>query len=266
MKRNPCVTWGGRGIRSARQDHSLSSISAGRCNAQVAQLVEQRTENPCVGGSIPPLGTIAASCRRFCIVWLPSAPKETAMLQVSGFLGAGRYVARSPRGSISAFIRSSEVIRPHRGSFSVIASRPIDGSQRSPATRRVTPTRRPSIRSAVKRRPSAPTALAGRGKSRILGPDMGYNPHCVPRCGGRPMRGWGCEKRRAVQLCELRSTGSQGPSVCGRSGRLWTRRWRRCRRNSKSCTPNLAGRRFPLRDCFAHCCCRRSIRYARSCS
>jgi hypothetical protein len=29
--------------------------------AQVAQLVEQRTENPCVGGSIPPLGTISAS-------------------------------------------------------------------------------------------------------------------------------------------------------------------------------------------------------------
>src|SRR5579864_7316689 len=29
--------------------------------AQVAQLVEQRTENPCVGGSTPPLGTIFAS-------------------------------------------------------------------------------------------------------------------------------------------------------------------------------------------------------------
>ena len=27
-------------------------------NAQVAQLVEQGTENPCVGGSIPSLGTI----------------------------------------------------------------------------------------------------------------------------------------------------------------------------------------------------------------
>ncbi len=27
-------------------------------NAQVAQSVEQRTENPRVGGSIPPLGTI----------------------------------------------------------------------------------------------------------------------------------------------------------------------------------------------------------------
>ncbi len=27
--------------------------------AQIAQSVEQRTENPCVGGSIPPLGTIS---------------------------------------------------------------------------------------------------------------------------------------------------------------------------------------------------------------
>ena len=27
-------------------------------NAQIAQLVEQRIENPRVGGSIPPLGTI----------------------------------------------------------------------------------------------------------------------------------------------------------------------------------------------------------------
>ena len=36
-------------------------------NAQVAQLVEQRIENPRVGGSIPPLGTIQkkAPSRRF---------------------------------------------------------------------------------------------------------------------------------------------------------------------------------------------------------
>ena len=27
-------------------------------NGEIAQLVEQRTENPCVGGSIPPLTTI----------------------------------------------------------------------------------------------------------------------------------------------------------------------------------------------------------------
>ena len=32
-----------------------------RRKAQVAQLVEQRTENPRVGGSIPPLGTIQES-------------------------------------------------------------------------------------------------------------------------------------------------------------------------------------------------------------
>jgi hypothetical protein len=31
---------------------------AGSPDAQVAQLVEQRTENPRVGGSNPPLGTI----------------------------------------------------------------------------------------------------------------------------------------------------------------------------------------------------------------
>ena len=31
-------------------------------NAQVAQLVEQRTENPRVGGSNPPLGTIYYAC------------------------------------------------------------------------------------------------------------------------------------------------------------------------------------------------------------
>ncbi len=30
-------------------------------DAQIAQLVEQRTENPCVGGSNPPLGTILFS-------------------------------------------------------------------------------------------------------------------------------------------------------------------------------------------------------------
>jgi hypothetical protein len=32
-------------------------------DAQVAQLVEQRTENPRVGGSNPPLGTIILPCK-----------------------------------------------------------------------------------------------------------------------------------------------------------------------------------------------------------
>src|SRR6516162_4582545 len=33
-------------------------------------------------------------------------------------------------------------------------------------------------------------ALAGCGKSRPIGRDIGYNPRRVTRCGGRPMRGW----------------------------------------------------------------------------
>jgi hypothetical protein len=32
-------------------------VHGGIREGQVAQLVEQRTENPCVGGSIPPLAT-----------------------------------------------------------------------------------------------------------------------------------------------------------------------------------------------------------------
>ena len=32
-------------------------IQSSNLIAQIAQSVEQRTENPCVGGSIPPLGT-----------------------------------------------------------------------------------------------------------------------------------------------------------------------------------------------------------------
>ena len=34
-------------------------------NAQIAQSVEQRIENPCVGGSIPPLGTIIYKSQKF---------------------------------------------------------------------------------------------------------------------------------------------------------------------------------------------------------
>jgi hypothetical protein len=40
-------------------------LAHGSHGAQVAQLVEQRTENPRVGGSIPPLGTITDSILKF---------------------------------------------------------------------------------------------------------------------------------------------------------------------------------------------------------
>ena len=47
------------GRKPAGQAKAGSSMKAPRrCSAQVAPLVEQRTENPCVGGSTPPLGTI----------------------------------------------------------------------------------------------------------------------------------------------------------------------------------------------------------------
>src|SRR3954467_1463527 len=44
--------------RGSGQTGPTSSIRAAAASAQVAQLVEQRTENPCVGSSILPLGTI----------------------------------------------------------------------------------------------------------------------------------------------------------------------------------------------------------------
>ena len=40
---------------------SNPTLSA-KTNAQIAQSVEQGTENPRVGGSIPPLGTIVKYC------------------------------------------------------------------------------------------------------------------------------------------------------------------------------------------------------------
>ena len=39
-------------------DSKLESEFNSKPWGQIAQSVEQRTENPCVGGSIPPLGTI----------------------------------------------------------------------------------------------------------------------------------------------------------------------------------------------------------------
>ena len=48
----------GKGLTKPAGSPRLPSV------AQVAQLVEQRTENPRVGGSSPPLGTIVPSCMR----------------------------------------------------------------------------------------------------------------------------------------------------------------------------------------------------------
>ncbi len=46
-------------------------------DAQVAQLVEQRTENPRVGGSIPPLGTIST---RLSMDWMTEVSAVEAVI------------------------------------------------------------------------------------------------------------------------------------------------------------------------------------------
>src|SRR5205823_11057875 len=69
------------GFVGARQPHCGGESQIGRDRwpvpqGQVAQLVEQRTENPCVGGSIPPLATrfrVARSDRQNWPRWFNSA-------------------------------------------------------------------------------------------------------------------------------------------------------------------------------------------------
>ena len=57
--------------------------------AQVAQLVEQRTENPRVGGSNPPLGTIVFIFKP--TLWMPRDDLTTARITVVGnILGNNR--------------------------------------------------------------------------------------------------------------------------------------------------------------------------------
>ncbi len=48
----------------------------GALSGQVAQLVEQRTENPCVGGSIPSLTTACLACFANSLLVAPNAPHQ----------------------------------------------------------------------------------------------------------------------------------------------------------------------------------------------
>ena len=50
--------WSGKIVHQGRQTRQPSEKDSLTKNAQIAQSVEQRIENPRVGGSIPPLGTI----------------------------------------------------------------------------------------------------------------------------------------------------------------------------------------------------------------
>ena len=52
--RAPSISWAEPALTSPAGPGVIHGSS---CDGQVAQLVEQRTENPRVGGSIPPLAT-----------------------------------------------------------------------------------------------------------------------------------------------------------------------------------------------------------------
>ena len=49
-------------------------------NAQIAQLVEQRIENPRVGGSIPPLGTISTPSGDVCQIFNSSKSNQIKLI------------------------------------------------------------------------------------------------------------------------------------------------------------------------------------------
>jgi hypothetical protein len=54
----PVITYKPAGSRAKTLNPKCFRLPRDIARAQVAQLVEQRTENPRVGGSIPPLGTM----------------------------------------------------------------------------------------------------------------------------------------------------------------------------------------------------------------
>ena len=89
---------------------------AGECpsKAQVAQLVEQRTENPRVGGSIPPLGTslhkglerTLAGCASYL-----ATNQQPNYLPIIGWPGTS---AHSPSPKIATFQSAARAQKPYR--------------------------------------------------------------------------------------------------------------------------------------------------------
>jgi hypothetical protein len=85
----------GQGERRGRASGQVRAASLYSCpppDAQVAQSVEQRTENPRVGGSIPPLGTISfkrlGACGRLSHVARPCNKNQGNPTVPNGFKSA----------------------------------------------------------------------------------------------------------------------------------------------------------------------------------
>jgi hypothetical protein len=112
-------------------------------SAQVAQLVEQRTENPCVGGSIPPLGTTDVSGSYATLSSASAAAGDAAQFPLSQKTRVGEMAAMGvnspaePRAiKISwnaAPSRAGRVdaggIVARRPRFAIVLERPANGGE-----------------------------------------------------------------------------------------------------------------------------------------
>src|SRR5258708_16564373 len=98
----------------AGQVKAGSFIEAPRWCAQVAQLVEQRTENPCVGGSTPPLGTTLFAKYRnkpARLGWsIPPLPIDYVAQRSSVDVGA-QIVAKDIDRAVPAFVAVAGDVR-----------------------------------------------------------------------------------------------------------------------------------------------------------
>ena len=98
-------------LRSARRERADGLASWHEEHAQVAQSVEQRTENPRVGGSIPPLGTTffpsSLELRGGRLVTLQETAegRQWAEAKIKALTGGGPISARYMRQDFFAFTR-----------------------------------------------------------------------------------------------------------------------------------------------------------------
>ena len=164
------------------RDPAVLSWTPGRPHGQVAQLVEQRTENPRVGGSIPPLATTPNFLKRN---GFPASPADY----------------RRPRGGNRPTIGLSEIgssiasrLSPHRtrglrvgppslGSVRLRGARgrglvlPMTASRTSPRTR------------------AAARRVSGSGAAAPGGGAATWNSGILGTCGAAGLRGCGAAAR-----------------------------------------------------------------------
>ncbi len=87
-----------------------------KSDAQVAQSVEQRTENPCVGGSIPPLPTFSKSwaVKRLCLAAICMLRRAAVLADHQPMdKSTTRSLEEQIRGENRTVIKGYDTKRPH---------------------------------------------------------------------------------------------------------------------------------------------------------